>query len=244
MNIHNINIESKKTDAINIECKCKDDLPKPPFTIGLFGPSRSGKSTLLEHLFTQKHLLKDAFRSEDIFIISPSLEFNTEDFRDICPPNNMFYEFSNNLIEEIVKEQQLCIKTYGKKNSPNICIIMDDVFDCPSFHSSNALAMLSFRGRHMKISIVAAGQKASSCSRAVRLNLTGMCWFMPSNFSELDHISYEYCEKTRRQELVRKFKDIWKEDKYQFIYFDLLNKNSKRKIRCGFSNEIDYDALD
>ena len=230
--------------AIEIPCKRPEDLPEIPFCMGVFGPSRSGKSTFLEALFRQKNLFKNVFRPQDIFIICPSLEFNLDDYKDVCVPKNRFFEFSNSLINEILAEQQLCIKTYKLKKTPNILILMDDVFDNCHFHNSAALKTIGFRGRHMKISVICSGQQATSCSRSIRLNLTNLIWFMPSNFSELDFIAYENCEKSRRKELGTIIKNIWKADKYEFIHFDKLNKDSTLKIRKGLSGDIGYDALD
>lgn len=227
---------------ITIPCNNENDLPKPPFCMALFAPSRGGKSTLIQHLFTKKHLLKKTFRDQDMFIFCPSLEFN-DDFKDFETPNK-FGDFDTSLMGEIVNEQKLVIDTYGKKRAPHILMIFDDCFDDPRFQNNPLLKMLAFRGRHMKLSIIVSGQKASSCPRGVRLNLTHLCWFQPSNMSELDFIAEEFTEKKRRQEVIGKFKEVWRDSPYQFMFFDLLNKDPTRKIRIGFSGDFNHNVLE
>lgn len=229
------NLSGRKRDS-----DCNPDLPQKPFAMAVVGPSRAGKSCFIKNLLTRKDMIKPMFKPEHVFIICPSIRYN-DDYK-MLDQAQKFEEYSNAILREIMKEQDLVIQTFGIKRTPDILIVMDDCFDNPSFNRSQIVKTLAMRGRHMKISLIMSGQKWSMITKAARINLTDVAFFRPSNFSELQFFVEELTDKATRKELIAVTKKIY-EEPYQFIYFDLLNPDMSRRIRHGMSKPVDFSFL-
>ncbi len=219
--------------------KIHPDLPQLPFFMAIIGPSRSGKTNTIRNLFLRKDLYYKKF--EYIFIFCPTFDLSG-DFDEMV--DNEFTKvrkvknFDEAMISEIVRQQEILIKSVGKRRSPDILILLDDCFDDEKFSRSNILKRLAFRGRHAKISTILSGQKLSAMSTSCRNNLTNMLFFKPGNMSELQFFVDENCEKDKKKETAREFKEVWKKI-YKFIVIDYITQDVNRRFREGFSNPLD-----
>lgn len=216
------------------------DLPCLPFAMAVIGPSRSGKSNFIKNLLTRYDMLKGVFNEENIFIISQSLRYN-DDYEQLEKAQK-FEDYSNKLLKEIWNEQDFVIRIYGKERAPDILVVLDDCFDNPAFNRSTIVNSLTMRGRHMKISIIVSGQKWSMISKPARVNLTDVAFFRPMNFSELESFVEELVDRQKRKELLATAKKIYRVP-YDFIYYDLLNPDIKRRIRKNMSEIVEFSFL-
>jgi hypothetical protein len=211
------------------------DLPKPPFSMAVIGPSRSGKSNLIRNMFLRDDMMGKTFDPDNIFIFCQSIELN-DDFKDF-ETNYKFDHWDEHMVNRIYKDAKDIIKRYGKARLPHILIIADDCFDDPNFTHSKILPLLFMRGRHLNISLVLSGQKFSSIPRGARLNITDLICFRPYSENEFDFILNESVARMNKRKAIQIMKEIYLEP-YSFIYFDFLNKDSTRRVRVGFDKPL------
>lgn len=214
-----------------------DELPQHPYFMAVVGPSRSGKSVLTRTIL--KEVYYKAF--DYIFLFSQSLDVNSdfEEFEDIIGYNT----FDETEIIEILNDQKEIVKHAKKekqmKHVPAVLIILDDVADNTSFCNSKVLRMLSYRGRHLSISVMVLSQKASSIPRGCRLNLSHEIMFKPVCGNEYDFVVKEAVPRQKRKQFFEQTEKIFDEP-YSFIYFDNLCKSNKERIRIGFEKVMEF----
>lgn len=232
----NIEIKHIAGSYKNPDYKLHPDLPQPPFSMSIIGPSRSGKSNLIKNLLLRKELLAKVWKPKNIFIFCQSIHLN-DDYELFDEEVHKYDKWDEDVVQAIYDESSNIIKTFGKKRLPPILIICDDCFDDAKFTRSKALQTLFFRGRHLNISLIMSGQKYSSLPRGCRLNTTDLICFRPYNENELDFIIDETCSKRKKREREEKLNEIYKIP-YSFIYYDFLNKEPSRRIRIGFHDNL------
>lgn len=211
--------------------------PQAPFFMAIIGPSRSGKSVLTRTLL--KEIYYNSF--DYIFLFSQSLDVNSDfdEFEDIVGYNT----FDENEIIEILNDQKDIVKMAKRENEmhnvPSVLIILDDVADNDKFCRSKVLRLLSYRGRHLNISVMVLSQKASSIPRGCRLNVSHEIVFKPINGSEYDFITSEAVPRAKRKRFFEKCEEIFSEP-HTFIYFDNLCKSNKERIKIGFHEPMEF----
>lgn len=211
------------------------EYPQAPFFLAIIGPSRSGKSVLTRSLL--KEVYYEAF--DYIFLFSQSLDVNSDfdEFETIVGTNS----FDEGEIREILNDQKDIVKQCKKDKEiykvPSILIILDDVADNDKFCKSKVLRLLSYRGRHLNISVMVLSQKASSIPRGCRLNVSHEIVFKPVNGDEFDFICKEAVPRLKRKRFFETCEDVFSKP-YSFIYFDNLCKSNDERIKVGF-----YDTM-
>ena len=122
--------------------------------------TNSGKSLLLKWM-----LKKEIKKFNKIFVISPT-EIVNSFYSDIIPSNQIFHEFSEDWLNDLMKK----LKEYKKNNEKpyNTLLILDD---CASdMHNSKALNKIFVMGRHLGISIVVTLQFLHQAPLTARTN--------------------------------------------------------------------------
>lgn len=180
---------------------------QPPFRIIVVAPSNSGKSVLISNLISSPDLPYRKFFKKNIFIWSSTFSLNDPSFSmsDNIEKTNIYDEYNENSIMEIVNEQIGIIHKYSKKKAPHLLFIFDDVVqDLPKTKMS-IMNKLFFSSRHYNISLILLSQQYKMVNRPLRLNASDIIIFQTSNNQEIQKISEEQAIE------VNRFKQILKE---------------------------------
>ena len=131
----------------------------------LCGKTNSGKSVLLKHM-----LQKEKKKFHKIFVISPT-EAVLKYYSDIIPSNQIFHEYSEDWINDLMKK----LTEYKKNNNKayNVLLILDDVG--ADAHNSKALNKVFTMGRHLGISIIITSQFINQLPLTSRCNASYVC---------------------------------------------------------------------
>jgi hypothetical protein len=226
--------------GLSYSIKTPKPLPILPATIALVASSRSGKTNTIKNLFLRNDMFKKYFETDSIFIFCPTHELSSD--YDDFETKYKFNEFNPSKLLEIINKQEECIRNFGKQRVKPIAIIIDDCAGNPKFDNSPLIRRLAMSGRHALITTVLSVQKLKCLERGCRLNLTHLITFRCQNMSEYDQLLNEYVEKDQRPMYMAKFKEIFTEKPYQFIYWDFLNPDFNRRIWKNFDEPIHFGS--
>ena len=124
----------------------------------------SGKSQLLRYLLLKsKHLFKK------IFVICPTESVNRF-YSDIIPKENIFDQYSEDWVENLIKKMTQINAGKSDKESSHVLLILDDCCSDTNFHQSKSLKKLATRGRHIKIGVMITAQYLFSVPPIFRNN--------------------------------------------------------------------------
>lgn len=209
---------------------------QPPFRIIVVAPSNSGKSVLISNLISSPDLPYRRFFKKNIFIWSSTFNLNDPSFSmsDNIEQSNIYDEYNENSIMEIVNEQIGIIHKYSKKKAPHLLFIFDDVVqDLPKTKMS-IMNKLFFSSRHYNISLILLSQQYKMVNRPLRLNASDIIIFQTSNNQEIQKIAEEQAIE------VNRFKQILKEATEEpFSFLVIHNKLPiKERYQLRLSNKI------
>ena len=180
---------------------------QPPFRIIVVAPSNSGKSVLISNLISSPDLPYRKFFKKNIFIFSSTFNLNDPSFSmsDNIEKTNVYDEYNESAVMEIVNEQVGIIHKYSKKKAPHLLFIFDDVVqDLPKTKMS-IMNKLFFSARHYNISLILLSQQYKMVNRPLRLNASDIIIFQTGNNQEIQKIAEEQAIE------VNRFKQILKE---------------------------------
>ena len=151
--------------------------PQLPALLMVQGPSMSGKSSVLQRLFTEVWVGNNGKSVFDrIYIFSPSVGSSLEDGIDetwtpvkrlvetqLIDRSNPMHSREQYFFDELDKETMDKLadiidlqfkmiepsRKHGRKKEPQIAVCLDDVSDNPRFSKSPLLTKLYSRGRHI-----------------------------------------------------------------------------------------------
>ena len=189
---------------------------QPPFRIIVVAPSNSGKSVLISNLISSHDLPYRKFFKKNIFIFSSTFSLNDPSFSmsDNIEKTNVYDEYNESAVMEIVNEQVGIIHKYSKKKAPHLLFIFDDVVQDLPMTRQNVMNKLFFSARHYNISLILLSQQYKMVARSVRLNASDIIIFQTGNNQEVQKIAEEQAIE------VQKFKQILKdatEEPFSFL---------------------------
>lgn len=240
-NLKVVKIENKNKSDKRLK-KLSKYLDKPPFKMLLVGSSGSGKTNFLLNLFTKNFYGKKLFKKDNIVVISPSADIDPK--IKMIPSNNFFTEFSEEIINEMIDQQQSIAKYKGKKKMDHLLLVLEDCLDTNAFSRNGLIEKICYRIRHFNISIIITCQKVSAIPRGLRCNTTSIVLFKCYNESEYTYIVEEYVKKPDRHKMYNMITNIMKTP-YNFLYIDnILNNGFPSKFREGLTKFIMLDDYD
>lgn len=209
---------------------------EPPFTMIICGNTGSGKTQLLKHMITNELSKKFDY----IFIMCPSLEFSGdykefENHKKI--KDNMFAEYDQEIINDIMKSQEKIIKKHGKKRCPQTLIILDDCLEYLGFGS--LISKIFFKGRHINISCIVLVQKLKGISTLLRINTKYIVFFRTANSKELENLLDEYTGKKERKIIENELNE-WFKEKWSFMFCNLKTQDFTKRYALGKDKELKY----
>ena len=217
-----------------------DEIPnilfKPPFRCVIVAPSNSGKSVLISNLISSRDLPYRKYFKKNIFIWSSTFHLTDPSFEmsDNIEKGNVYDEYNENTVMEIVNEQIEIIKKYTKKKAPHLLFIFDDIINDLPMSRQNVMNKLFFSARHYNISLILLSQQYKMVSRPVRLNASDVIIFQTGNNSEVQKIAEEQAIP------ADKFKQILKDATSEpFSFLVIHNKLPiKDRYQLRLSNHI------
>ena len=179
---------------------------QPPFRIVVVAPSNSGKSVMISNLISSRELPYRSYFKKNIFIWSSTFSLDDPSFAmsDNIDKANVYDEYNESTITDLLNEQTSIIKQYGKKKAPHLLFIFDDVVqEIP--RNGSILSRLFFSARHYNISLILLSQQYKMVPRAIRLNASDIVIFQTGNNAEITKIAEEQAIP------IEKFKQILKD---------------------------------
>lgn len=167
-------------------------MPDLAFLMCIIGRRKSGKSSLCIDLLTDPKYLNHKF--EKIIFISPTIDLDTTwkdcsiDFDD--PNIEVFTEFRQDQIEEIIEVQREHVETVGSENADSILLVLDDCLADKEFKmkGENHLFKIANNGRHLKISIIVLAQKITGIPTEIRSQADSMFVFATNSQREITNL--------------------------------------------------------
>lgn len=233
----------KKKNKIYKAPKTNPDLPQLSFVMCINGPRGSGKSLLIRNLLLRDDMLKKTFKKPNyIIIISPSLangDYDEVEGKHVYKIEN----YSHDLIDKLIETQKNIIKDYGRRKCPELLLILDDVLDSGALNFHSSVEKVFSRGRHVNINCILVSQHLNRISKTMRLNSDYFVLFRPNNMTELENFFDQYIPKRFIYGMNEYLKDMWRENRYQFILVDFKTSEPERRFRQGFSTPILLEEL-
>jgi hypothetical protein len=217
-----------------------DEIPnilfKPPFRCVIVAPSNSGKSVLISNLISSRDLPYRKYFKKNIFIWSSTFHLTDPSFEmsDNIEKGNVYDEYNENTIQDLINEQIGIIHKYTKKKAPHLLFIFDDVVQDLNQSRQSVLNKLFFSARHFNISLILLSQQYKMVPRSMRLNSSDTIIFQTGNNSEVQKIAEEQAIP------ADKFKQILKDATNEpFSFLVIHNKLPiKDRYQLRLSNHI------
>lgn len=218
----------------------KDPLPKKSFAMMICGSPGSGKTNLMMSLLmshpTKKNKEKPIYLYkffDRIFLISPSMATLPKKFIDKLPEDQVYNEFNDDLITDIVDE------LYEGENYNNLLLLDDCIRD---ISRSRILSKVFLNRRHCThndskdgiggLSIMITNQKFSLCPLEFRNALSDVIIYRSCNRTEIDRIKDELLFDLSPEIQDKLLKFCWNEP-YSFLYVK-VNSPTKDKYYKRF----------
>lgn len=224
-------VSKAKNHAFNIP----SFLPQPPFRMVFVAPTNSGKTTVINNMLSRPSFGYKAVFKNNIFLFSPSSKF--DDVLDglNIKESNIKTELDEPFIDEIMEDQKKIISEHGKKKSPHLLFIFDDVVLQIKKTGDNSLKRIFYYGRKYNISSMITTQKYKALQTDYRLNASNYIYFLNTNNKEKTTI-------TDDQPIDKDlFNQIWEraqnDGNYSFIYVN-LNQPVKDRYYINFTKHI------
>lgn len=186
---------------------------------------------LLENKFISKLQNKN---SKKLSVINDEEEEKIK-FDPYISEDNIYTEYSDSVLKDIVDKQDNFIKQYSKEKANDILIIFDDCVGSGLF-SSRYFLKLNTIMRHFKISIIMISQVYKVIAKSIRTNLSNLLLFDINNSKELEVIYEENEAGLSKNDWMRVYRAITKND-YSFMFLNFQNKKGFQILNC-FKNII------
>lgn len=248
------NIKPIKVQQFETKQSRYKQVPRLPARSILLAPSGGGKGILLQNLIMD--IYKGCFSK--VFIFSPSIFVDKtwspvlkylEDTIGFHSEEDkyLFDHYNSEDLEKIIEDQKK-IATHQKNNNHKklhqICIIVDDFADQPSFsRHSKLLHGLFTKGRHSFISSFVSTQKASALSTIIRVNCTEWYIWKLRSFQDLQMILEELGALQPKQTLLEIYKKAT-EEPYSFLYVNLRATDPNDIFNIKFDKKIEIEDVD
>jgi len=199
--------------------KIKHPLPKPPFTMALVAPTKSGKSNLIVNLLKNSYFgYDDVF--DEIYYISPTVGID-ETLRSINEDDDIIkideeddLKYLDDILNDIVKNQ----KSKAKEEREPVLIVLDDCLDY--LKKSKRLDSLPSYSRHYNISIIITTQVYNALPTKLRKNAS--CYLIARIYNNKDLQNIEEEIGANFSDFKANYDKATKE-KYSFLFVDNRN---------------------
>jgi Cdc6-like AAA superfamily ATPase len=222
----------------------RKDLWKPPFNAIVVGSTGVGKSHYLKRMLREE--LLDRF--DYVVIMSPTAIYSGDwdEFVEVTDPDDertklfkIGTDFES-VISEIIESQSACILAHGKKNTPQLLLVLDDMLDARCISNHGVLAGFSAKSRHINVSLIIVSQRISAIARCIRLNSSIVVLFSNFNYSEVCTFVEQYVNKRHKSKLLAKLDQIY-DVPYAFLLCDNRNPSQSKRLLLNGERVLQLD---
>jgi hypothetical protein len=209
-----------------LHAKIKEPFPNKSFFWTIIGKSGSGKTSLLINALTNKDIYKRVF--DKVLLVQPrtsraSLKNNI--FEDL--PDDQVFNKLDYTVDDKIKEIRKSFDESKKKNQ-NMLLILDDI-TASLRDNEDLLVELITNRRHNKLSIILLVQFLMSIPRPIRLLITNLTVFKPSNEIESSVIKDEFITlPTKDWKSLSRFVC---RDNHDFMFIDKSNNKYYKNLQ-------------
>ena len=231
----------------------KDDKEKQPHAcqIGIFPPklerfhtliigrSGSGKSNVMLHMLTDKHLLGSVFKPKNIFLfcgVKPDKGLVKE---LKIPKRNIITDFDDEKVVSMFKELEDVVDHKGWTGAPRTLWLFDDILSRKKFLRGKALRQVATAGRHAKLSYIALSQYYKALPPILRTNASYIIYFS-ANESENVKFTEEQCPSFMKKKEFLEIIEHCTKEKYSFLALNTLAEKGQ-EVRKGFNNVVSFN---
>ncbi len=188
-------------------------------SVVICGQTKSGKTVLLNHLFTTPGMYKDYF--DDVYCISST--GNTDDvmksIMESHPKKNIFTDSMKGIkhIAKIMAMQKALIEEMGFDKVPKIAILFDDFVNDRSLLKDPSFKLLFIGCRHYSIMCFALIQHFKSLPKLCRDNANNVMFFAGTTENMQMISETDGAPKYSNKEFISIMNDVF-EEPYSFLY--------------------------
>lgn len=182
--------------------------------IVMCGASRSGKTSLLINMLTDRRLYNKVF--ENCFVVMPQNSINSmkENIFEGIDDNKKFDDLNPENLQNIIDQ----LNIYSE-NSENSCIIFDDVTaSLKDKRVQKLLSLIIANRRHLKCSIILCVQWYNSIPLNIRKQINDLILFAPKNYKEVGNIAEELTKYEKEQ--FKKICDYCFDERFNWMLID------------------------
>ncbi len=230
-NPYEIKVKKTNKDDLDQPDSVKADIfPKLPMGCLIIGKSGSGKTQAMVNILTNDNLLGDYF---DMVYLFTDAKPDKELIKDLkLPKKNVITDFDEEKVKEIMDKAERTIQQNGFKESPKICMVMDDILSNQKFLKSKTATRLATANRHFNISYIFCSQYYKKIPAVIRTNSRYYMIF-PSSMSEVEKIADELCSPRMSKKQFISYLQYATKEQYSFM---AINTDSQEPLRRMFEN--------
>lgn len=237
-----------------------ENLPQPPFAMGLLAPKGSGKSTIIYNLISRPEFYYKKF--DQVWMLSPTfylddtyakVKLNEErvvtDVNQFTPVMNDIIGKVNKQIEGIQQIVSMQAQSQGwskeqikeevdrqkHEKLDRILIIIDDAVGVKALERGSIITNSFSRHRHLMISFLYAIQIYKAMPPVVRVNLSALIIFRIYNRGELKKIIEEQAVLVKDNTWLALYEHATKEP-FSFLYINY--KHPKYRFFKNFTTPL------
>ena len=245
-----------------------DVAPRIPFSQIIVAPSGSGKTILLQSMildiyrgcFERIYIWSSSIHVDSVWL--PVKEYIEKEMKVNAEKERIYHDDFNQQDMEDVIELQHKISKYQKdhdfKKLFSTLIILDDFIDDARFSKHNSmLNTLFIKARHVGLNVIASSQKFNAISTVARTNVRQLYFFRLRNYKEIQSMVEELSAILLKRNLLSNEKNLTDakntlleiynvatQDKYSFLFIDLMKQNINDIFHIRFDKKILVDDGD
>ncbi len=204
----------------------------------IIGRSGSGKTNVMLHMLTDKHLLGGVFKPKNIFLfcgVKPDKGLVKE---LKIPKKNVKTDSDDEKVLNMITSLDDVVENKGWSSAPKTLWLFDDILAKKKFLRGKALAQMASCGRHASLSFCCISQYYKALPPILRTNASYIIYFS-ANEAENLKFADEQCPSFMKK---REFLDIIEyctKEKYSFLALNTLAEKGQ-EVRKGFNNIVSF----
>jgi hypothetical protein len=231
--IENLKIPKFKCDGV-IDPNIPTPLPNQSFSMLVVGPPRSGKTSIIISLLTNRKYYKKKFNN--IYVIAPQTSLDSlksNPFKDLSDEKK-FDNLSMEALDSVIN-----MSHEARENDEIQLLYMDDVAsELKNIEIQKLFNHVVWNRRHMNLSVICISQSVIAIPPNVRRTVSHIIYFKPNNMRDYNIFCEEYLSWLNNEERRQLYKFAFRE-KNDFLYIDVVNNKLYKKF-----DEIQFDDND
>ena len=238
--------------AETLPCAYGEPFPDLPTSFILAAPTASGKTMIILNLLLRYY--KDQFAR--IWMFSPSIKLDPqyEPLRKYLERMSnqdteplMFEDLDQQVLGRILNDQRQIVEECRKRKqqSPNVCIVLDDLADRGDIlqkrqgaaSGGSWLVTLATRGRHFGVSWIVSSQVLNLVGTVIRKNCRCMCVWRLRNHKEVETLCEELSGVYDKDTLMQLYRTATA-DPYSFMFVRLDAKTRETMFWLRFEARL------